>query len=317
LADAPPERSSAVDAGAGTSPAPAPGTAVDLPPINPEPSVWRGLTSFRGTTPRIVDLYVGVIGVVVFLLLWDLAAEPHRIVGLLTWIGVLPAGMEVADPKLFVAAPQDVVVRLYELFVYYEFLDDIGISIYRIWVAFIAAVIMAIPIGIWMSSYRLVNGLLEPIVDFIRYLPVPALVPLTVVWFGIGDTMKIALLWLGTFFQIVLLIADDARRVPREYIEIGMTVGAKPGQILRHIILRAMAPSMVDNLRIGLGWCWTYVVIAEIVASNSGVGYVIMSARRYQKTPEIYAGIITIGIIGLLTDQAIRWAHRRYFAYLR
>jgi NitT/TauT family transport system permease protein len=87
--------------------------------------------------------------------------------------------------------------------------------------------------------------------------------------------------------------------------------------VLRQIVLPAMLPSMVDNLRITLGWCWTYVVVAEIVASNSGVGFVIMSARRYYKTPEIFAGIITIGIIGLLTDQVIRWAHRRWFAYLR
>jgi len=153
-------------------------------------------------------------------------------------------------------------------------------------------------------------------VDFIRYLPVPALVPLTIIWLGIGESSKIALLWLGTFFQLVLLVADDARRVPREYIEIGLTTGAKPRQILGSIILPAMLPSMVDNLRITLGWCWTYLIIAEIVAADSGIGYVIMSARRYVKTDEVMAGILAIGIIGLATDQAIRWLHRRWFVYL-
>jgi NitT/TauT family transport system permease protein len=142
-------------------------------------------------------------------------------------------------------------------------------------------------------------------------------VPLTIIWLGIGETSKITLLWMGTFFQLVLLIADDARRVPREYIEIGLTVGAKSREVLRHIVFPAMLPSMVDNLRITLGWCWTYLIIAEIVAANSGIGYVIWSARRYVKTPEVMAGILTIGIIGLATDQAIRYAHRRYFAYLR
>jgi NitT/TauT family transport system permease protein len=146
---------------------------------------------------------------------------------------------------------------------------------------------------------------------------VPALVPLTVIWLGIGETSKITLLWMGTFFQLVLLIADDARRVPREYIEVGMTVGAKPRQVLHHVIFPAMLPSMVDNLRITLGWCWTYLIVAEIVASNSGVGHVLWQARRYVKTPDVMAGILTIGIIGLATDQAIRWLHRRWFAYQR
>jgi NitT/TauT family transport system permease protein len=105
--------------------------------------------------------------------------------------------------------------------------------------------------------------------------------------------------------------------VPREYVEIGLTVGARSREVLRHIVLPAMLPSMVDNLRITLGWCWTYLIIAEIVAADSGIGYVIWSARRYVKTPEVMAGILTIGIIGLATDQLIRYAHRRYFAYLR
>jgi NitT/TauT family transport system permease protein len=175
---------------------------------------------------------------------------------------------------------------------------------------------MAVPIGIWMSSYRIVGTLTEPIVDFIRYLPVPALVPLLIIWFGIGEASKIAVLWMGTFFQLVLLVADDAKRVPREFIEIGYTLGAKPRQITRDIVLRSMLPSMVDNLRITLGWCWTYIIIAEIVAANSGIGHAIWSMRRFVKTPEVMAGILTVGIIGLLTDQLIRLLHRRAFRYL-
>jgi NitT/TauT family transport system permease protein len=175
---------------------------------------------------------------------------------------------------------------------------------------------MAIPLGIFMSSYRIVGTLTEPIIDFIRYLPVPALVPLLIIWLGIEEASKIAVLWMGTFFQLVLLVADDAKRVPREFVEIGYTLGAKNRQILRDIVLRAMLPSTVDNLRITLGWCWTYLIIAEIVAANSGIGHAIWSMRRFVKTPEVMAGILTVGIIGLVTDQLIRYAHRRYFRYL-
>jgi NitT/TauT family transport system permease protein len=175
---------------------------------------------------------------------------------------------------------------------------------------------MAVPIGILMSSYRIVGAALEPIIDFIRYLPVPALVPLSIIWFGVGEETKIFLLWLGTFFQLVLLVADDMRRVPHEYVEIAFTLGAKPRQVLKDVAFRAMGPSLLDNLRITLGWCWTYLVIAEIVAADSGLGFVIWSARRYVKTPEVMAGVIVIGLIGLITDQILRALHRRMFRYL-
>ena len=223
--------------------------------------------------------------------------------------------MELVSPR-FLPNPWKVVKALYVMLVDQSFLEDIWISVARVWGAFLMSAIMAIPIGIWMSSYRIVGMLLEPIVDFIRYLPVPALVPLLIIWFGIGESSKIAVLWMGTFFQLVLLIADDTKRVPKEYIETGFTVGARPRQITWDIVLRSMLPKIVDNLRITLGWCWTYIIIAEIVASNAGIGHAIWSARRFVKTPEVMAGILTVGVIGLLTDQLIRYAHRRWFRYL-
>jgi NitT/TauT family transport system permease protein len=223
--------------------------------------------------------------------------------------------MELVSPR-FLPNPWKVVKALYVMLLDQGFLEDIWISVARVWGAFLMSAIMAIPIGIWMSSYRIVGMLMEPIVDFIRYLPVPALVPLLIIWFGIGESSKIAVLWMGTFFQLVLLIADDTKRVPKEYIETGFTVGARPRQITWDIVLRSMLPKIVDNLRITLGWCWTYIIIAEIVASNAGIGHAIWSARRFVKTPEVMAGILTVGVIGLLTDQVIRYAHRRWFRYL-
>ena len=140
--------------------------------------------------------------------------------------------------------------------------------------------------------------------------------PLSIIWFGVGEQTKIFLLWLGTFFQLLLLVADDVRRVPREYGEIAATLGASRLAGLRDVALPAMLPTLVDNMRITLGWCWTYLIIAEIVAANSGLGFVIWQARRYFQTPEVMAGVIAIGIIGLATDQLLRAAHRRWFHYL-
>ena len=111
------------------------------------------------------------------------------------------------------------------------------------------------------------------------------------------------------------ILTDDMRRVPHEYVEIAYTLGAKPRQVMTDVAFREMLPRLVDDLRITLGWCWTYVIIAEIVAAHSGIGFVIWTARRYMKTPEVMAGVIAIGIIGLVTDQLLRMLHRRLFRY--
>ncbi len=258
---------------------------------------WRSLFRFRAATRPDIELWVGVGAFAVVLGAWLLVTE---------------AGL--VKPQ-FLPSPLAVTAAWWGLF-QNDYLSDIGISIGRVWIAFGASVAIAIPIGVLMSSYRAVGAFFEPLIDFVRYLPVPALVPLTLIWLGIGEASKIALLWIGTFFQLVLLIADDARRVPKEFIETGRTLGAGDWALMKDVLLRAMLPNMVDSLRITLGWCWTYLLIAEIVASNSGIGYELWTARRYGKTPEVFAGILTIGIIGLASDQLIRAAHRRAFRYL-
>lgn len=259
---------------------------------------FRDLFIYRGTSTTRSDAVLAVCAFVGFIGFWYAISEVELV------------------PQRFLPLPWRVVTALYVMLAEQNFIEDIWISVARVWSAFVMSAAMAIPIGIWMSSYRIVGALTEPIVDFIRYLPVPALVPLLIIWFGIGETSKIAVLWMGTFFQLVLLIADDAKRVPREFVETGFTLGGKSRQVTWHIVFRSMLPSIIDNLRITLGWCWTYIIIAEIVAANAGIGHAIWSARRFVKTPEVMAGILTVGVIGLLTDQAIRLAHRRYFRYL-
>ncbi len=260
-------------------------------------SGWPDLFSFRGPPRPRQELWVAVAAFVLMLAAWLLVTE-----------------LGLVKPQ-FLPSPRAVLVAWSGLFAN-GYLADIGISMARVWAAFLASALIAIPLGVLMSSYRAVGAFSEPLVDFVRYLPVPALVPLTLIWLGIGESSKITLLWIGTFFQLVLLVADDARRVPKEFIETGRTLGASDRALMTDVLLRAMLPNMVDSLRITLGWCWTYLVVAEIVASNSGIGFELWTARRYGKTPEVFAGILTIGIIGLVSDQAIRFLHRRWFRYL-
>jgi NitT/TauT family transport system permease protein len=260
--------------------------------------VIRELFTFRGKTSVTAEVALGVVTAALILVAWEILAR---------------AGL--VAPQ-FLPSPTQVLTALWNMTANQNLLWHAGISTLRVWVAFLIAAAMAIPIGILMSSYRVVGAALEPSIDFIRYLPVPALVPLSIIWFGVGEETKIFLLWLGTFFQLVLLVADDMRRVPQEYVEIAFTLGGKPRQVLTDVALRSMGPTLVDNLRITLGWCWTYLVIAEIVAADSGLGFVIWSARRYVKTPEVMAGVVVIGLIGLITDQILRAVHRRMFRYV-
>lgn len=256
------------------------------------------LFTFRGAPQRSPEIIIGMAVSVLLVALWQVSAT---------------AGW--TNPK-FLPPPTDVLVALWTQLTTQNLLWHAWVSTERVWLAFALSAVVAIPVGMLMSSYRVIGASIEPIVDFIRYLPVPALVPLSIIWFGIGEETKIFLLWLGTFFQLVLLVADDMRRVPQEYVEAAYTVGARPRQILTDVAFRAMLPSLVDNLRITLGWCWTYLIIAEIVAADSGLGFVIWTARRYVKTPEVLSGVVVIGIIGLVTDQLIRVLHRRWFKYL-
>jgi len=260
--------------------------------------VLNDLFAFRVEIPRRTEITLGILGFTTFLLIWHLIA-----------------GSGFIRPE-FLPTPGSVVEAFFRMFTERDFASDILISVGRVWLAFALSVVIAVPLGLLMSTYRSIGAYFEPFIDFFRYLPVPALVPLLIIWFGIGEASKIAVLWVGTFFQLVLLVAVDTKRVPSEFVESGFTLGASRLEIMRDIIIPASLPNIVDNLRITLGWCWTYLIIAEIVAAKSGIGHVIWSLRRFVKTPEVMAGIVTIGIIGLITDQAFRYAHRRSFRYL-
>jgi len=261
-------------------------------------SILGTIITLRGPLPRSVQLAVSFSTPIAIILVWEAAVR-----------------LGAVNP-VFLPAPSTVATTLASMVVDGNLLRDAGISILRVWCAFLIAVVMAVPLGIMMSGYRLVGAALEPVIDFIRYLPVPAIVPLSIIWFGVGETTKIFLLWLGTFFQLVLLVSDEMRRIPHEYFEIAATVGAKPRQILRDVALRAMMPGLLSSARITLGWCWTYLILAEIVAASNGLGFVIWSARRYMQTPSVMAGVLVIGIIGLATDQLIRRLEKPLFPYL-
>jgi NitT/TauT family transport system permease protein len=176
---------------------------------------------------------------------------------------------------------------------------------------------MALPLGLVIGAYRPVRAFFEPLLEFARYLPAVAFVPIVLLWTGIGEISKITVIWIGTFFQMVIMISEDVSRVPMPQVEAARTLGATGGEVVGLVLLRSALPAMFDTLRITLGWAWTYLVVAEIVAANNGLGYAILRAQRFLQTDRIFVGIIVIGLIGLCTDQLLRWIHRRLFPWAR
>ena len=245
--------------------------------------------------------------------IWALAAA-GLILPLLVWWAYTALGL--ANP-MFMPGPDAVVARVGRWWAEEGLLADIGISVYRVMAGFGASALIALPLGLYIGTYRPVQAFLEPLTDFIRYMPAVAFIPLVMLWVGIDEGSKILIIFIGTFFQMVLMVAEDVRRVPMAQIEAAQTMGASRSEIVKLVVLPSARPALLDTLRITCGWAWTYLVVAELVAANSGLGYAILKAQRYMHTDKIFAGILLIGLIGLLTDQTFRWLGRASFPWLK
>jgi NitT/TauT family transport system permease protein len=244
---------------------------------------------------------------------WSLATA-GLLLPLLLWWAYSAAGL--ANPMFF-PGPDAVLKRIGHWWSDEGLLGDIAISVYRVMAGFLASAVIALPLGLYIGTYRPVQALLEPLTDFIRYMPAVAFIPLVMLWVGIDEGSKVLIIFIGTFFQMVLMVAEDVRRVPMAQIEAAQTMGANRAEIIRLVVLPSARPALLDTLRITCGWAWTYLVVAELVAANSGLGYAILRAQRYMQTDKIFAGILLIGVIGLLTDQAFRWLGRVAFPWMK
>ncbi|MGY0196864.1 ABC transporter permease [Leptothrix sp. BB-4] len=235
---------------------------------------------------------------------------------LLPLLGWIALTLREDNDPVFMPGPWSVVQRAITWAVDGDLAGDVGISVYRVVTGWALSAVLALPLGLLIGSYRGVQALLEPLTDFIRYMPAVAFIPLVMLWFGIAESSKVAVIFIGTFFQMVLMVAEDVKRVPMSQIEAAQTMGATRRELLEQVILPSAKPALLDTLRVTMGWAWTYLVVAELVAANSGLGYSILKAQRYLQTDQIFAGIVLIGAIGLAMDQGFRWLHRRAFPWL-
>jgi NitT/TauT family transport system permease protein len=197
-----------------------------------------------------------------------------------------------------------------------ELWSDMGASVYRIVLGFVISSAVAIPIGLLMGVYKIGEAFFEPPVDFIRYMPAVAFVPLALIWFGTSNGQKLVILFIGIFFQEVLLVMDNVKNVRRNLIDIAYTMGLRQDQIIRRVVVRSALPGIVDTLRISMGWAWTYLVVAELVGATTGLGFRIQQAQRYLDTPTILFGIIVIGVLGLCFDFGFKAIYAWAFPYM-
>ena len=246
------------------------------------------LFALRSPLPRMTSLFLGLVMPAVVLGAWCVASY---------------GGFAPPD---FLPSPSEVVRGTLQLFLEHDLAGAIYISTRRIAIAFLLASALALPLGVLMGAFEPVNRLFEPIMAPLRYMPISAFIPLLILWFGIYESEKIAFLFLGVFVYLLPVVVTAIRAVAEELVQTGLTLGASRWQVVRTILVPAAMPEIFDSFRVMNAISWTYVILAEAVNPEHGLGYMVELARTHQKASWSFAGLLVIGGIGLLTDVLIR-----------
>jgi NitT/TauT family transport system permease protein len=217
--------------------------------------------------------------------------------------------------KTFLADPITMVRSGYTLLTEMGFASDIGMTVWRVLGGFAIAAALALPLGVLMGAYKPIEAFFEPFVSFARYLPASAFIPLLILWAGIGEAQKLAVIFIGSFFQLVLMLAVAVGNARRDLVEAAYTLGSSDASLVRRVLIPGAAPEIAEILRMVLGWAWTYVIVAELIGASSGIGHMITDSQALLATDQIIFGIIVIGLIGLVSDMAFKAFNRKMFPW--
>jgi len=239
---------------------------------------------------------ISAVTVVALVALWWLASH-------LRWL-----------PPLFLPTPEVVFQRLYESaageLTDAPLAEHFGWSMFRVFTAFIAACVTAIPIGVAMGVSRVLRGIFDPPIEFYRPLPPLAYLPLIVIWFGIDELSKILLIYLACFAPLAMSARAGVRSVSQEQIHAAYSMGATKWQVIWHVVVPAAMPEILTAMRIAIGFGWTTLVAAEMVAANKGLGQMVLNASNFLRTDIVIMGIIVIGVVAYLFDLLMRYVER-------
>ena len=234
--------------------------------------------------------------------------------------GIEPQG-DPANP-IYLPAPHEVANAFYTAFTTEPkrrnekwLHESLWSSIQVIFWGFLISSMLGVPLGILAGTYDIFSRLFEPFIEFFRYLPAPAFGALAVAILGIYQAPKIAIIFIGTFFQQVLVVSNTTRKLDPSLLEAAQTLGANNISLLFKVVVPGIATDLFKDMRILLGWAWTYLIVAELIGTSSGITWFITQQARYKNFDNVFAAIIIIGIIGLSTDLILAWLGRKAFPW--
>lgn len=230
------------------------------------------------------------------------------LVPLLIWLIVSSLNLV---PPIFLPSPVAVIAAGYKMFTEDNLIADVIASSLRVLAGFVVAAIIGVPMGLAMGTFYSMENLFAPIVGTVRYMPVTAFVPLIVIWLGLGEPSKVLIIMLGVVLYNAIMIADAVKFIPSEMINVAYTMGATRRDVVSKVIIPAAFPSVLDTLRVNISGAWNFLVIAELVASQNGLGFKIIQAQRFLQTEKVLFCIALIGLIGLVIDYALKWLSER------
>lgn len=254
--------------------------------------------NFEKTINKTQYITLAVLGMITVLLAWSLV----------TYTGLIK--------PFFLPTPTNVVSTIGSLLIQGSLLQDSLASISRILLGFLLSLVVSVPFGVALGTSKRFEALTEPLIAFVRYIPPSAFIPLAIIWFGIGELEKVAILFLGVAPYLILLIADIVKNTRRDLVEAALTLGASRKDIIAKVIIPSSMPGIWDSFRIMIGAAWTFVIIAEIVGASSGLGHLMVEAQRFLRTDSIFAGIVVIGLLGLATDYSFKITYKTFFPWM-
>jgi NitT/TauT family transport system permease protein len=240
-----------------------------------------------------------------------LVASPWVLV-VLAWYAIAWSGL--VNPSL-IPTPHQVAARFWELLTRARLPLDILMSTQRVFIGVTLGILAAVPVGFLLGWYRDVRRFIDPLLNFFRALPPIALIPLVIVYFGIGEPAKIVILFYASFFAGVIVMYEGIAQISPIYVRVSRTLGATDGEIFRKVIVPLTVPHMLTALRVALGVAWATLVASELIAAQQGLGALIQNASSFFQLDIIYVGIICIGMIALAMDVLLRALTRRLVAW--
>jgi NitT/TauT family transport system permease protein len=225
------------------------------------------------------------------------------LVPLIAWVAVSATG---TVPEQFLPSPRAVWEAGLEMARSGTLATDTWASVQRILIGFGLAIVVSVPLGLVMGGFQAGQALFEPVVGLLRYLPASAFIPLLTIWLGIGEPSKVMLLFIGTVFFNTLMTADVVRQVPAALVDVSYTLGARRGEVLRKVVVPHALPGMLDAIRVNAAAAWNFVVVAELINSESGLGYRIARSQRFLASDRIFAILVVIAVLGLAIDILLR-----------